>query len=218
LFEEIGYYVNYKKLNSSDFGCPQSRERVYIICNLEKNIPLDNIEYNKHKVFIKDVIDYDDTETDIEPLFAKKIIELHCLTSVYGCKIGDKRGGANNIHSWDIGYNGEINNDERLLMKNIMLERRKKHWSQEKGIAWMDGVPLTYDEILTFNYHENLMKMLNNLVEKKYLKIEKCKDLINGKREYKKDSDEGYNICKGKLSFHISKILDPLHETIIYCC
>ena len=51
--------------------------------------------------------------------------------------------------------------------------------------------------------------MLNNLVEKKYLKLEKNKDLINGKREYKEDSKLGYNICKGKLSFPISKILDP---------
>ena len=46
-------------------------------------------------------------------------------------------------------------------------------------------------------------------MRKNYLKLEKCKDLINGKRMYKEDSEEGYNICKGKLSFPISKILDP---------
>ena len=51
--------------------------------------------------------------------------------------------------------------------------------------------------------------MLDNLVSKKYLRLEKPKDLINGKRKYKEDSEPGYNICKGKLSFPISKILDP---------
>ena len=30
--EEVGYYVTYQILNSKDFGVPQSRERVYIVC------------------------------------------------------------------------------------------------------------------------------------------------------------------------------------------
>ena len=47
------------------------------------------------------------------------------------------------------------------------------------------------------------------MVSKGYLRLEKPKDLINGKREYKESAEEGYNICKGKLSFPISKILDP---------
>jgi DNA (cytosine-5)-methyltransferase 1 len=43
----------------------------------------------------------------------------------------------------------------------------------------------------------------------KYLRLEKPKDLVDGKRVYKEELPEGYNICKGKLSFPISKILDP---------
>lgn len=31
-FEDIGYKVFYKVLNSKDFGVPQSRERIYIVC------------------------------------------------------------------------------------------------------------------------------------------------------------------------------------------
>lgn len=73
----------------------------------------------------------------------------------------------------------------------------------------MDGMPLTYEEIMTFYKHENLKEMLDKLVSLKYLRLEKPKDLIDGKRQYKKDSPEGYNICKGKLSFPFSKILDP---------
>ena len=32
---------------------------------------------------------------------------------------------------------------------------------------------------------------------------------MEGIREYKDDSQNGYNICKGKLSFPISRILNP---------
>ena len=50
----------------------------------------------------------------------------------------DKRGGQNNIHSWDIGVNGILTIDERNLMKKIMTERRKKHWAEKKILfGWM---------------------------------------------------------------------------------
>ena len=90
-----------------------------------------------------------------------------------------------------------------------MLERRKKHWAEKNHIAWMDGMPLTREEIQTFFKRDSLQEMLNNLVSKDYLRFEKCKDLVDGKRVYKEDSESGYNICKGKLSFPVSKILDP---------
>jgi DNA (cytosine-5)-methyltransferase 1 len=51
--------------------------------------------------------------------------------------------------------------------------------------------------------------MLDNLVSKKYLKMEKPKSLVSGKRVYDKNGEIGYNICKGKLSFPITNILDP---------
>lgn len=208
MFENIGYYINYKKLNSKDFGCPQSRERVYIICSLNEKISFDNIKYHKHS-YIKDIINYSLKKSNISSTFTDKLIKIHKKKSLYGCKINDKRGGEKNIHSWDIGYNGNISIEESKLMNKIMLERRKKHWAKKKDIVWMDGMPLTYDEINTFYKHSQLKDMLDNLVNLKYLRLEKCKDLINGKRVYKEDSESGYNICKGKLSFPISKILDP---------
>ena len=60
--------------------------------------------------------------------------------------------------------------------------------------------------------------MLDDLVNKGYLKFEHPKDLIETinsnnkvvkKREFRKDLPKGYNIIVGKLSFDISKILDP---------
>jgi DNA (cytosine-5)-methyltransferase 1 len=212
LFKDIGYNINYIKLNSKDFNCPQSRERVYIICSINKYIELNNILYNNSNILLKDIIDYDDKNTNINNnnnTFINKLLQIHNNSSIYGCKINDKRGGKNNIHSWELGYNGNITNEECKLMNMIMLERRKKHWATTKNIKWMDGMPLTFDEISTFYNNNNLQNMLNNLIEKKYLKIEKCKDLINNKRVYINNSKEGYNICKGKLSFPISKILDP---------
>ena len=39
--------------------------------------------------------------------------------------------------------------------------------------------------------------------------MEKPKNLINSKRVYDEEGELGYNICKGKLSFPITNILDP---------
>tara|TARA_R110000850_G_scaffold36819_8_gene97022 strand:- start:1159 stop:2409 length:1251 start_codon:yes stop_codon:yes gene_type:complete len=208
LFEELGYFVNYEKFNSCDFGCPQSRERVYIVCSLNKAVSLTGIVKGQ-KTFMKDVIDTSVITTQLDPTFVNKLIELHQTKPLYGCQIGDKRGGSNNIHSWDIGLNGTITRDECELMNQIMLQRRKKRWAVEKDITWMDGMPLTFTEISTFHENTNLQQMLDHLVELNYLRFEKCKELVDGKRHYKLDSEEGYNICKGKLSFPISRILDP---------
>ena len=71
-------------------------------------------------------------KSNIDSTFCKKILQIHKKSPIFGCKIGDKRGGKNNIHSWDIGYNGIINNDEKQLMNQIMLNRRNKHWAEKK--------------------------------------------------------------------------------------
>lgn len=209
MFKQLNYKISYNKLNSKDFGIPQSRDRVYIVGTKDKSVDF-NVIIPYKKVLIKDIIDYDIKKSDIKSDLCNKVIKLHLQTPLHGYKLNDKRGGEKNIHSWDIDYYGEVGKDEKTLLNKIMTERRKKHWASVKNIEWMDGMPLTETEIKTFYNHSNLKNILNNLVNLGYLKLEKCKDLVNGKREYKKDSNEGYNICKGKLSFPISKILDPL--------
>ena len=208
-FKNIDYFVSYKKLNSTNFGVPQNRERVFIVCCLERQIDLEKIEYINQDVKLNSIIDYTSKYTDIKKSFADKILNLHIQTPLFGYKMQDKRGGQNNIHSWDIGVNGILTIDERNLMKKIMTERRKKHWAEKKNIVWMDGMPLTFEEISTFVDYDNLQEMLNNLVINKYLRLEKPKNLISGKREYDENGELGYNICKGKLSFPITNILDP---------
>lgn len=208
-FKKMDYFVSYKKLNATDFGIPQNRERVFIVCSLEKQIDLDKIEYVSSDNTLNSIIDYTAKYTDIETGFANRIMDLHSQTPLFGYKMQDKRGGKNNIHSWDIGVNGVLTMDERSLMNKIMTERRKKHWAEKKNIVWMDGMPLTLSEISTFVDYPNLKEMLDNLVAKKYLRLEQPKNLISGKRVYDETGELGYNICKGKLSFPITNILDP---------
>ena len=139
------------------------------------------------------------------------------VEDLYGKSIKDKRGGENNIHSWDIKLKGPVNKDQIILLNKLFKERRKKHWAKEIGIPWMDGMPLTLNQISTFYKHKNLKGLLDDLVDKKYLKKEFPKKIVelfseNGVkkyREYDKSKPKGYNIVTGKLSFEINKILDP---------
>src|SRR5690606_20937822 len=76
---------------------------------------------------------------------------------------------------------------------------------------------LTLEQISTFHESSNLKVLLEDLVEKGYLRFEYPKKLIrekteNGERKYRdydKTKPKGYNIVTGKLSFEINKILDP---------
>lgn len=58
-FEEIGYKVFYKVLNSKDFGVPQNRERIYLVC-FRDDIAPESFEFpegTKEKVCIRDIMD-----------------------------------------------------------------------------------------------------------------------------------------------------------------
>lgn len=73
----------------------------------------------------------------------------------------------------------------------------------------MDGIPLSLEDIRTFLSYEGLVEDLEDLEQKGYLTLEYPKDIVNGKREPKTTLAQGYNISKGKLSFPVSKVLDP---------
>ena len=60
----------------------------------------------------------------------------------------------NNIHSWDIELKGKVNNRQKGLLSDIVKKRRHKKWAKLKNIQWMDGMPLTLDEIRTFRYNK----------------------------------------------------------------
>lgn len=201
----LGYKVNYKLIDSINFGLAQSRKRVYIVGTKDELINLDNFLERQAK-FIdiqehgKEIVNSD---------FTTKLLSHYSINDLYGKSIKDKRGGADNIHSWDIGLKGEVTEVQRELLNKLLKERRKKIWAEKIGIDWMDGMPLTKNQIQTFFYAENLQDILDDLVEKKYLVLEYPKKLVGKKREYDTTKEKGYNIVTGKLSFEFSKILDP---------
>ena len=108
-------------------------------------------------------------------------------------------------------------------MNLLLKERRKKHWAEVIGIDWMDGMPLTTEQIRTFYDVENLQEMLNNLVQMGYLVLEHPKKKVKTDTStktrviYERIPDEtkpkGYNIVTGKLSFQYSRILCPSSTT-----
>ena len=130
----------------------------------------------------------------------------------------DKRGGDSNIHSWDLEIKGPVSRNQKKLLDTILTERRKKKWAKIIGIDWMDGMPLTLEQIQSFYNDSNLEAMLEDLTQKGYLKFEYPKKLIREKnakgvittrRDYDTSKPKGYNIVAGKLSFEINKIMSP---------
>lgn len=58
-FEKLGYRVFSKVLNSKDFGVPQNRERIYIVC-FRNDIASDSFEFPEgtdKKVVLRDILD-----------------------------------------------------------------------------------------------------------------------------------------------------------------
>ena len=54
---ELGYYVNFKILNSLHFGMPQNRERIIIICSKLKKFNFDQLSYKLENIRLLDFLD-----------------------------------------------------------------------------------------------------------------------------------------------------------------
>jgi DNA (cytosine-5)-methyltransferase 1 len=209
----LDYNVSWKLIDSKDFGIAQSRKRVYIVGTKSEKIDLNNFPIRRSTIL-------DILETGLptkESHFTTCLFNHYTPEQLYGKAIKDKRGGENNIHSWDIGLKGEITEAQKQLLELLFKERRKKKWALEIGIKWMDGMPLTMEQIRTFYDVENLQEILDDLVNKNYLKLEHPKDEVAveiddnivQKRVPVTERERGYNIVAGKLSFEYTKILDP---------
>lgn len=214
--KEVGYdNVTWKVLNAKDFGVPQARKRIYIVgTRTGAKIDLENFPV-RHSV-LSDILETGKPTSDSR--LTRLLLERYTIEQLYGKSIKDKRGGKNNIHSWELGIKGETTEPERNLMNLILTERRKKKWASQWGIDWMDGMPLTVEMIREFYHNDDLMELLENLVAMGYLVLEHPKKKVTKKnssgmeyfvREYDMTKPMGYNIVSGKLSFEINKILDP---------
>jgi len=202
---ELGYKVSWRVLNAKHFGVPQERKRVYIVGTRTQMPDIDNFDV-KHAT-LESILEHGLSCKKSQ--FIDLLLSNFSIDSLYGRAVKDKRGGANNIHSWDIGLRGPTTEEQRDLLNSLLRERRKKKWAIEYGIDWMDGMPLTIDHIRTFFNCEDLEELLDDLVKKKYLKKEHPKRKVGNKRVQDKELPIGYNIVAGKKSFEISKILSP---------
>ena len=216
--ETMGYEVNWKVLDAKNFGLAQTRNRIYIVGTLKDKISLDNFK-TKTKSFGR--IQENGLPT-VDNAFTQALLAIYQPQELYGKSIKDKRGGGNNIHSWELGIRGQTTIAEKNLLNRLLKERRKKHWAEVIGIDWMDGMPLTVEQIRTFYDSDQLEDMLQHLLELGYLVYEHPKKKVtiineDGRSSSERVPDEskpkGYNIVTGKLSFDFSQILDPFTAT-----
>ena len=212
--KNLGYKVEWKLLDCHKFGVPQMRKRIFIVGTKDTNVDLNNFEYI-HSV-VGDILE--NGKPTVDSHFTRCLLSHYKPEDLYGKAIKDKRGGKNNIHSWDIGLKGEITQEQKQFIELFFRERRKKHWAEEIGIKWMDGMPLTESQISRFFPHPRLKELLDDLVEKGYLVMQHPKQVViktmeDGSTYEAREQDEslplGYNIVAGKLSFEFTKILDP---------
>jgi DNA (cytosine-5)-methyltransferase 1 len=213
--EELGYHTSWKVLNSVDFGVPQERKRIYIVGSVNEGIGLS--DFDTRKVLPRDVIEKG-LPVEVSPI-TSKLLSSFKPDELVGKRIKDKRGGEDNIHSWDLELKGPISKDQSILLSKILTARRQKKWASEIGIDWMDGMPLTLSQIKTFISIDRLESNLDELVKLGYLRLEHPKAKVSifdegGKelysiREYDKSKPKGYNIVSGKLSFPINEIVNP---------
>ena len=201
----LGYKITWKVLNAKDFGIPQDRKRIYIVGTKNEYPDLQNFPVVKRK--LSDILEQGKPVSDSK--FVQLILSHYSIDELCGKSIKDKRGGDNNIHSWDIEYKGAITQTQRDLLNTMLKERRKKKWAEEYGIDWMDGMPLTIEQIKTFFDCEDLEELLEDLVAKKYLRKEHPKKKVGNRRIPDDTLPLGYNIVAGKMSFEVGKILDP---------
>lgn len=212
--EAIGYKVSFEVLNSKYFGVPQERKRIYIVGSFKNQIDLTNFPIVERT--LGDILEHN--LPTLNTRFTKLLLSKYKVEELYGKSIKDKRGGKDNIHSWDIDIKGKTTKKEKELLNLMLTERRKKKWAAEWGIIWMDGMPLSRDMIATFYNGKDLDSLLESLLKKGYIVYEHPKKRVkvvneSGVASYQRIPDttlpKGYNIVSGKLSFEINKVLDP---------
>lgn len=214
VLRHLGYNTKYILLDASNFGIPQKRKRVYIVGCKERFGEI-NLEFNDPVIrTVEECIDKG--QELLNTNFTKLLLTYYTPEDLQGKFLKDKRGGETNIHSWDFDYKGKVSKEQKDLLNKLFKQRRRKVWAKIIGIDWMDGMPLTTEQIRTFFNVPNLQELLDDLVEKKYLVLEhpkkKVTTIVNGgsysERIYDETKPMGYNIVTGKLSFPISHILD----------
>ncbi len=208
---DLGYGTTELILNSSDFGVPQNRVRLYILGiygatpsmqlvtnygaadshKYKRNYKQHNIHTSGKKVCtVGEILENGVSEKyycSSEFTEQLRTVIGSDLSKLHGYRLIDYRGGQS-LHSWELGRKGKCSLAEIKFM-NLLIQNRRKH---DFGTQ-QDGKKLTLDQIQTFYKDDNILSVISSLIEKGYLKEE------NGK----------YNPVCGNMSFEVFKFLDP---------
>ncbi len=210
VLNDLGYKLEYRLLNSSNYNVAQNRVRIYIVAvkdsTLKVTLPNDvgavdshafkeNLMNNdlfdeKQSVLVKDILEsnpsahYDCSEEFTSQL--KKVLKGD-LDKLHGIRLIDSRGG-NSIHSWDLGLRGDCTKHEIEFMDLLIANRRKNIFGTHQ-----DGKALSKAQIATFYPYDDIDLVIKSLLQKRYIK----------------EKDGLYNLVAGNMSFEVFKFLDP---------
>ena len=206
----LGYGTYDLLQNSSNFGVPQNRVRLYIVGILEATPEMrlvtdlgaaDSHKYKqdslqlslfdeKPRCRVGDILEPDvDEKYYCSDKFQQMLRDAvgDDLSVLHGYRLIDYRGGQS-LHSWELGMKGKCSDAEIRFMNALILNRRKPIFGKEQ-----DGKKLTLEQIKTFYTEPDIEKVIASLLEKRYLQE------IDGK----------YNPVCGNMSFEVFKFLDP---------
>lgn len=210
---ELGYGTYDMLLNSSDFGVPQNRVRLYIL-GIKDAIPkmtlstdlgaADSHRYKeKLKQFTGSKCEEQSAKRTVEQILEDSVPEkYYCsqeftdqlcsvvgedLSKLHGYRLIDYRGGQS-LHSWELGKKGRCSEAEIEFMNLLIQNRRRPIFGTQQ-----DGKKLTLAQIKTFYVADDILDVIASLKRKGYLK----------------EDDGKYNPVCGNMSFEVFKFLDP---------
>lgn len=206
----LGYGTYDLLQNSSNFGVPQNRVRLYIVGILGAtpqmglSSDLGAADSHKYKKNSKELSLFDEKpicrvgdilETDVDEKYycSDRFQQMlrdavgNDLSILHGYRFIDYRGGQS-LHSWELGMKGKCSDAEIRFMNALILNRRKPVFGKEQ-----DGKKLTLEQIKTFYTEPDLEDVIASLLAKRYLQVK----------------DGRYNPVCGNMSFEVFKLLDP---------
>lgn len=206
--EDRGYSFDWFYLNSCNYGLPQNRLRVYMVCIrggakgkfslVSDKGPQDSHSYSSELIplfgeslsgaLVRDILeDHPGPKYNCSESFTGAIWRALKGKSVHGVRLIDYRGG-NSVHSWELGLRRECSPEEIEFMNSFILQRRKKKFGHHQ-----DGKILSKEQIASYYSGHNLEGILASLEAKGYIQ----------------QVGSGYKPVAGNFSFEVFKLLDP---------